>query len=188
MGRPVAPRGEGRSRLLEAALTLFAQHGVNGTSLQMIADSLGVTKAAVYHLFNSKSEIVLAVAAPALAQMEHVTAEAEKGSDAQERFELALAGLVDLVLDNRLFSAAMQRDPQVGRELEEATEFRSLASRIDVLLIGAEPSSEARAALALAGGGLLVSAVNPSLEGIPRETLRGVFIESTTRVLGPYRQ
>ena len=36
-----------RTRLLETALELFTTHGVEGTSLQMIADALGVTKAAV---------------------------------------------------------------------------------------------------------------------------------------------
>ena len=35
---------------------------MNGTSLQMIADAMGVTKAAVYHQFHTKEEIVLAVA------------------------------------------------------------------------------------------------------------------------------
>jgi AcrR family transcriptional regulator len=33
--------------VLDAALDLFAEHG--GTSLQMIADAIGITKAAVYH-------------------------------------------------------------------------------------------------------------------------------------------
>src|SRR5579862_7894371 len=46
-------------RVSEAALELFSQHGVGGTSLQMIADALGVTKAAVYHQFKTKDEIVI---------------------------------------------------------------------------------------------------------------------------------
>ena len=48
-------------RTIDVALELFADHGVGGTSLQMIADALGVTKAAVYHQFRTKDEIVLAV-------------------------------------------------------------------------------------------------------------------------------
>jgi AcrR family transcriptional regulator len=38
-----------RTQVIEAALALFAEHGIDGTSLQMIADAMGVTKAAVYH-------------------------------------------------------------------------------------------------------------------------------------------
>ena len=47
--------------MLDAALALFAEHGVSGTSLQMIADAVGITKAAVYHQFRTKEQIVLAV-------------------------------------------------------------------------------------------------------------------------------
>jgi AcrR family transcriptional regulator len=57
----------GQQRVLEAALDLFAEHGVSGTSLQMIADRMGVTKAAVYHQFRTKEEIVFAVIDPDLA-------------------------------------------------------------------------------------------------------------------------
>ena len=49
-------------RIITAAFDLFARHGVSGTSLQMIADSIGVTKAAVYHQYPTKDEIVIAVA------------------------------------------------------------------------------------------------------------------------------
>lgn len=44
--KTVAPRGFRftRDRLLEAAQELFAEHGVSGTSLQMIADRLGVNE------------------------------------------------------------------------------------------------------------------------------------------------
>jgi hypothetical protein len=43
------PNTPAQTRVIEAALALFAEHGISGTSLQMIADAIGVTKAAVYH-------------------------------------------------------------------------------------------------------------------------------------------
>ena len=55
-------RTAAQTRILVAALDLFADHGVSGTSLQMIADAIGVTKAAVYHQFKTKDEIIIAVA------------------------------------------------------------------------------------------------------------------------------
>src|SRR5215813_12975520 len=64
-------------RIINAALDLFAEHGVGGTSLQMIADEIGVTKAAVYHQFNTKDEIVLAAAEAELARLEAVVRAAE---------------------------------------------------------------------------------------------------------------
>ena len=47
-------------RVIAAALELFAEHGVGGTSLRMIAAKLGVTVAAVYHQYNTKNEIIVA--------------------------------------------------------------------------------------------------------------------------------
>ena len=66
--RSLAPRAQ--VRIITAALDLFAEHGVNGTSLQMIADAIGVTKAAVYHQFKTKDEIVLAAVEVDLAKLE----------------------------------------------------------------------------------------------------------------------
>jgi AcrR family transcriptional regulator len=63
------PRSPAKARVVAAAAALFAEHGVGGTSLQMIADAIGVTKAAVYYQFNSKEEIVIAAAEDELARM-----------------------------------------------------------------------------------------------------------------------
>lgn len=57
----------GRQRVLSAASELFRTNTLAGTSLQMIADRLGVTKAAIYHHFRSRDEIVQALMAPVLA-------------------------------------------------------------------------------------------------------------------------
>lgn len=56
----------GRERLLEAATELFNQHGLAGTSLQMIADRLGVSKPALYHHFRSREDIVASLMVPVL--------------------------------------------------------------------------------------------------------------------------
>ena len=64
-------------RIIDAALDLFAEHGVGGTSLQMIADSVGVTKAAVYHQYKTKDGIVLAAAEAELAKLQAVIEAAE---------------------------------------------------------------------------------------------------------------
>ena len=64
------PRSAAQTRILVAALDLFADHGVSGTSLQMIADAIGVTKAAVYHQFKTKDEIIISVTEMQLARLE----------------------------------------------------------------------------------------------------------------------
>lgn len=55
-----AKGGATRAGILEHAARLFAEKGFAGTSLQDIADAVGLTRPAVYHYFGSK-ERVLAV-------------------------------------------------------------------------------------------------------------------------------
>src|SRR4029453_13101207 len=77
-----ALRGSGsytppQTRIIDAALVLFAEHGISGTSLQMIEDQIGATKAAVYHQYNTKDEIILAVAEVVLTGLEAAVTAAE---------------------------------------------------------------------------------------------------------------
>lgn len=46
-----------RATILGAAAKLFAAHGFDGTSLNDVAQAVGVTKAAVYHYFPTKKDI-----------------------------------------------------------------------------------------------------------------------------------
>ncbi len=50
-----------RQRILDAALELLAEHGVEGTSLQQVADRVGLHKSTLFHHFKSKDELVTEV-------------------------------------------------------------------------------------------------------------------------------
>jgi len=50
-----------RDRILDVALELFVQSGFDGTSLRVIAERLGITKAALYYYFASKDDILMAL-------------------------------------------------------------------------------------------------------------------------------
>ncbi|MDQ2087989.1 TetR/AcrR family transcriptional regulator [Herbivorax sp. ANBcel31] len=50
-----------REALLEAAKTVFAQHGYYGASLDKVAEVAGYTKGAVYANFSNKEELYLAL-------------------------------------------------------------------------------------------------------------------------------
>jgi AcrR family transcriptional regulator len=52
-----------RAALLDAAADVFARRGLDGASLEEIAEVAGVTRGAVYHHFASKEELFLAVIA-----------------------------------------------------------------------------------------------------------------------------
>ena len=54
--------GAGRRReILDVAERLFARHGYASTSMDDVAEAVGVTKPAIYHYFRSKDDILLEI-------------------------------------------------------------------------------------------------------------------------------
>lgn len=172
MARPTGPRGQGRARVLSSALELFADQGVSGTSLQMIADHLGVTKAAVYYQFKAKEDIVLAVLEPAFAQMRTFVNAAEAAASPAAAAELAVEGLVDLVIDQRRVVATLFRDPEVERIVQGHAEFQSLSARLGRLLCGPHPDARRRVAVSVLGAGLAHAGLDLQLADIDEVVLR----------------
>jgi AcrR family transcriptional regulator len=58
---PKLPDSAHKEQIREAAAQLFVQRGFGGTSIQDIADALGVTRTAVYYYFKNKGEILRAL-------------------------------------------------------------------------------------------------------------------------------
>jgi AcrR family transcriptional regulator len=58
------PRSDTRQRIQEVARDLFARQGVQRTSLQDIADELGITKPALYYHFSSREDLVRSILVP----------------------------------------------------------------------------------------------------------------------------
>lgn len=55
---PVVRHEDKRLAILRIAAQLFAQHGYEATSLDMIADQIGMHKATLYHYIKSKEEVL----------------------------------------------------------------------------------------------------------------------------------
>lgn len=56
-----ARRAQTRDRLIDAALTVFAERGVGGASVEEICDTAGFTRGAFYSNFETKDDLCLAV-------------------------------------------------------------------------------------------------------------------------------
>lgn len=56
---PVSRAEETRQRFVDAAVTLFKEHGYGATSMSQVAAAAGSSRANLYLYFHSKSEIVL---------------------------------------------------------------------------------------------------------------------------------
>ena len=62
-GATTARRGLVENEIYEHAIRLFAERGFAGTSLQDIADALGITRPALYYYVKSKDELLAKLAA-----------------------------------------------------------------------------------------------------------------------------
>ncbi|MGB6209130.1 TetR/AcrR family transcriptional regulator [Mycobacterium sp.] len=186
--RPVRLLGEIRRtpaqiRILDAALDLFADHGVSGTSLQMIADAVGVTKAAVYHKFKTKEEIVVAVAEMELVQLEDALEVIEAQADGVGARKALLTQVVGMAVERRRWVRALQYDPVMVRLLSNYPPLRELITRLYAILVDESNDTEARISAALFSGAIAGTVINPIVDGIDDETLRSVLIQLIGRML-----
>lgn len=54
-------QSDARTAIIECAVSQFSKKGYSGTSLEDIAEELGVTKGAIYYHFNKKTEILYVI-------------------------------------------------------------------------------------------------------------------------------
>jgi len=172
-----------QARIIDAALLLFGEHGISGTSLQMIADAIGVTKAAVYHQYNTKDEIVLAVAEVVLAGLEAAVAAAEAERSRARAREVLVAGMIDLAVERRGMAGVLQRDPVMLRFLGDHAPFRRVMERVNRVLMGATFDARARVRAAALASAIAGSVLHPLALDLDDETLRAELLRQARRLL-----
>jgi AcrR family transcriptional regulator len=164
-------------------MELFAGHGVGGTSLQMIADAFGVTKAAVYHQYNTKDEIVLAAAQAELATLEAVIDAAESEPSPTRARKTLVTGMVDLAVAHRRTVSSILSDPVIVRFFSEHESFRHVLDRMSRVLMGDEIGHEARVSTAMVTAAISGTVVHPLVAGLDDETLRSQLQRLAERLL-----
>jgi AcrR family transcriptional regulator len=171
-------------RVITAALDLFARHGVGGTSLQMIADQIGVTKAAVYHQYKTKDEIVLAAAEAELARLEAVIDVAEAEPTPKRARNVLITGIVDLAVDRRRKVGTILSDPVIVGFFADHDTFRDVMQRLRRLLVGDEAGPEARVRMAMLIAAISGAVMHPFVVGLDDEVLRVQLVRLARRFLG----
>ena len=128
-----------RQQILETAQRLFAEHGYDATSLQMIADEMGLTKAAVYYHFPAKVDIRHAILRPRVEQLGTLLDEAAAIRGRRARVEHVVNGFVDFFVESRQYPLT-SNDPAAKREkLDE--EPLSMRRRALALIFGDSPTA-----------------------------------------------
>lgn len=187
-----APKARRRSgvvkpQIVEAARQLFAERGVSGTSLQTIADAIGVTKAAVYHHFKTKEEIIFAVAEEPLRRLEAAVNAAEAEDRADDALYVLLVQMVDLAVQQRAIVNTLSGDPVMAQFVATNAPFRKMMRRMYRLLVGETTSVRGRVRAATVMAVLNGTATHPLVADIGDRALRDQLLECVTEILGVSR-
>jgi AcrR family transcriptional regulator len=172
-----------RQRLIDVAVDLFTRHSFAGTSLQMIADELGFTKAAIYHHFRTREQLLGAVLEPMLEELRTIVDAAETRRTAHARAEYMLSGYAALAVRNRGLVAVLAADPSVAGVLIERPEWGDLIRRQLALLADVDPGAagQVKAAMVFAG---MAGAAGPTWVNLDDEALREHLVDAGRRTLG----
>jgi len=174
-------RSVAQTRILDAALQLIAEHGVGGTSLQMIADAIGVTKAAVYHQFKTKEQIVIALTERELGSLEEALEAAEAHNHRTKAREVLLARVIDLAVERRGAASTLQFDPVIVRLLAEHEPFQQFIQRLYGVLVD-DAAEDARVSAAMLSGAIAVGVMHPLVADIDDDMLRAQLLRITHRL------
>jgi len=172
--------GDTRARIQQAALELFAEQGVQQTSLRDIADRLGVTKPALYYHFASREDLLSSLVQPMIDDFEAYAAEQQAAAPVETRD--LLGSYFDLAYRHRTLIQLAIRDLSVLHELKLADRFMQWRGQLAELLIGRDPSLTDVVRCMVAVGGLSDCAVMLAHE--PVEELRAAAVEAAYDSLG----
>lgn len=185
MAKTITPRGFARERVLAAAQELFSEHGVSGTSLQMIAERLGVNKSAVYYQFHCKEDIVVAVFRPVFEDIARVVSIAEAIGSRDIQREATISGIIELAVRHRRTTTLVHTDPAVVGIVEAIGDFRDASRRLQAILAGPQPDSATLIAIAVLVPGILGAAADPTISDIPNEDLHRMLLDCSRRLFAP---
>lgn len=172
--------GDTRARIQQVALELFAERGVQQTSLRDIADRLGVTKPALYYHFASREDLLNSLVQPMIDDFEAYAA-AQAAAAPVEAREL-LGSYFDLSYEHRWLIQLVIRDLAVLHELNLAARFMQWRQQLTDLLIGPSPSLPDRVRAMVALGGLSDCAV--MFDDVPVAELRAAAVDAAYDSLG----
>lgn len=113
--------------ILAAAGELFDQQGFNQTSLQDIADALGMARPSLYHYFENRDQILATgIDAITVRRDELLDELTAVDGDPVRRLELLVDGLARLIVENRLWISVLFND---GIALPPDARERDIRSR-----------------------------------------------------------
>lgn len=148
----MARQSDTKQRILRTARELFATKGVQQTSLQEIADRLGITKPALYYHFSSREELIRSIVTPLLDDGQEFLTRMEQRGDVPPR-EL-VEGFFDFHHRHRADVLLLLTEMTTLAELGLIDTVLAWRARLTRLMFGPEPTLEQETRAVLAFGGM----------------------------------
>ncbi|AAS03111.1 TetR/AcrR family transcriptional regulator [Mycobacterium avium subsp. paratuberculosis] len=177
MGRP---RSDTRERIQQVARELFSQRGVQRTSLQDIADRLGITKPALYYHFPSREDLVRSILVPLIEEGERFVAEHESREHTEAR-EL-LEGYFDFHYRHRRDLVLLLTELSTLIDLDLIDTVLAWRERLATLVFGKRPTLAQSTRAVVAFGGLQDCCVQ--FPDAPQAELRDKSVAAALDALG----
>lgn len=178
------PPSDTRSRIQQVARELFGEKGVQRTSLQDIANRLGITKPALYYHFNSREELVRSILQPLIDDGERYLAEQERrgAADPVGPREL-LEGYFDFHFRHREDLVLLVAELSTLADLGLIDKLLAWRVRLVELVFGPRPTLEQSTRGVIAFGGLQDCCLQ--FPDTPYEDLREATVAGALAALGP---
>ena len=129
----MAGRGYSRYReLLETALRLFREKGYHATSMQDIADALGLRKASLYHYIKSKEDLLVPAYQYTIdAHARRLEEIANSPGSARERLSRAITSHLQAIIEHAdLFALYLREVESLPEPLRQAVRATNRAYRV----------------------------------------------------------
>jgi len=176
----VARQSDTKQRILQTARELFARQGVQQTSLQEIADRLGITKPALYYHFASREDLVRSIVTPLLDDGEGFLTRMEERHDVRP-VEL-IEGFFDFHHRHRKDMLLLLSELTTLSELGLIDVVLAWRARLTRMVFGDSPTLEQEARAVLAFGGMQDCTMQ--FPDAPVDELRAATVTAARAALG----
>jgi AcrR family transcriptional regulator len=169
-----------KQRIQAVARELFAQKGVQKTSLQEIADRLGITKPALYYHFGSREDLVRSIVQPLIDAGQEFLERQERASALEAR--ALLEGFFDFHYEHRADLLLVLSEMSTLAELGLIDIVLTWRARLTHLLFGQEPTLQQATRAVMALGGMQDCTMQ--FPDAPHDELRTATVEAAMAALG----
>lgn len=99
-GKTAYHHGDLRRSLIDNALELIREHGIEGLSLRKLADRVGVSQTALYHYFKDKQDLLLSLGETAVEQFTQSLLDSMAAQEESKRLEGFVVAYIRYARDN----------------------------------------------------------------------------------------